>query len=863
MEKLLIIDGNSLVHRAFHALPPLSTTEGLPSNAVYGFTTMLLKILDSENPRWIAVAFDKGKTFRHEAYKEYKAHRPAMPDDLRPQFPLVKEVLKALRIPIFEMEGYEADDLIGAIVHQWEHKGFHSLILTGDKDAIQLVSPYTQVILTKKGISQLQRYDETKVYEEYGIAPAILVDFKGLTGDPSDNVPGVPGIGPKTATKLLQRYGSIDAILSHLDELPKHLRKQLQTFGDQALMSRSLVTIERTVPGLDVSRLPAWPGPDIEKTLRIFKKLEFRSLIHNFLPKASGKQTVETGVVTFCPPFRELTQEQEVQAVLDTVNKDQPLAVVYDGNPEHLMGLAIDGKCYVIDLNCIAASTKEKITRFLGLPEYPKTIHNGKQALKLARQQGWDLRFDFDTMVAAYLLNPSSFSPKLDDIALNHLDLVLPEDGLAALAAKAETVRRLRENLTVKIREQEQERLFYEIEMPLVNVLADMEITGIRVDQPALQAMSNTFGARIEELAQEIYDLAGEPFNINSPRQLGYILFEKLKLPVKKKTKTGYSTDASVLEALADTHEIVAKLIEHRQLVKLKGTYTEGLANLIGNDGKLHTTFHQTATATGRLSSAEPNLQNIPIRHKLGRKIRSVFIADTPDNVLLAADYSQIELRIMAHLSKDPALINAFKNNEDIHTRTAAEVFNVSKERVTPDLRSRAKAVNFGIIYGISDFGLARDLKVSRKKAKEYINAYFRRLPGVKAYIDRSIKEARECGYVTTLLNRRRYLPELFSPNKNVRNFGERAAINTPIQGSAADIIKLAMIKIFDRLNDNGFKTKMVLQVHDELIFDVPKSELEEVVKIVRQEMEHVVALEVPLTVDLKVGPNWYEVQKI
>ncbi|MBU4533984.1 MAG: DNA polymerase I [Eubacteriales bacterium] len=869
MAKMMVIDGNSLVHRAFHAIQSLSTTGGLPTNAVYGFTSMLFKALADQKPDIVIVAFDKGRiTFRHDAYSQYKAHRPETAEELRPQFPLVKEVLQALRIPVLELENYEADDIIGTLVNIAEEAGHRSLIVSGDQDVLQLVSPCTSVLITRKGISQLEVFGEQQVLDKFGLGPDRLIDMKGLVGDPSDNIPGVPGIGVKTAAKLLGTYGTVEHLLRCKDELPLRLKGQLETYHDQALLSKQLATIERSVPGLTAEVLKPWPGPDRNALVEIFRKIEFRSLLNTALslfpeepkPLQAGNATeVEVQALS-------IHSAAEGEHLLSAARKANIVAITSYGDRYRgsiTAAITIEDRTYLLD-PAREEPAASVLRELISEPGIPKAVHNAKELMWVFHSRAPFDGLAFDTMIAAYLTNPTAASQELKDVALDRLGVVLPEGDREALLAGSQCTAQLVPVLKAALAEQEQEALFYDVELPLVEVLAVMEVTGIVVDRDQLARMSSEFGDRMVELAEEIYTLAGEQFNINSPRQLGQILFEKLGLPKGKKTKTGYSTDAGVLFDLAESHEIVQRILEYRQLIKLKGTYTDGLAALVDQKtSRLHTTLHQAVTATGRLSSAEPNLQNIPIRLELGRRIRRVFIPSSADHVLLAADYSQIELRIMAHLSGDPALISAFRENQDIHRRTASEVFGIPLDEVTPDLRGRAKAVNFGIIYGISDFGLARDLRIPRREAKDYIDRYFQRLPGVKRFIDQTIHRARERGFVTTVLNRRRPMPELFSPNRNVRNFGERAAVNTPIQGSAADIIKLAMVSIYRAMKERGLQSRLILQVHDELIFDVPKAELEAMTQLVRSEMEGGLELAVPLTVDIKIGPNWYDVKKI
>jgi len=880
-DTILLIDGNSLVHRAFHAIPPLTTSKGLLTNAIYGFTSMLLKLLAKVRPERIAVAFDTGKkTFRHNDYDQYKAQRSPTPDDLRPQFPILKDVLRAMRIKIIEAEGYEADDLIGTLSAKAEQAGLKTLIVTGDRDTLQLVSPLTRVLLTKKGISELDEYDESKIWDKYGITPKQYIDLKGMTGDPSDNVPGISGIGEKTAARLLKEYGTLEEILAHADELTGRTRELVKKFGHQAMFSKQIVTICREVPiDIDLEQC-CWQGPDYKELLELFKKLEFKTLIKSIYfegPNNNGQKTqkgknrrhqdvlAEPNVETYSVEYRRLDTPATLRSFLKTVQNSGQVSIALAGNPStgiDAAGFAVEGDiaCYLLDTSSEKAI--ELLRTICEDSAIKKYCHDGKKIIWLLHRHNIRLNhLAFDTMIASYLLNPTSPNRELEDISLEHLNLVLP-GGEEALPARADCIMQLVRLLDAKLKIQEQDRLFYDVELPLVQVLGEMEINGVAVDKKQLEAMSEELGRSIEKLAEEIYRLAGQTFNINSPKQLGKILFEELKLPVIKKTKTGYSTDAEVLEELAISHDIVAKVLEYRQLTKLKSTYTDGLAALIDpKTGRLHTSFHQTVTATGRLSSSEPNLQNIPIRLEHGRRIRKVFIPHRKGNLLLTADYSQIELRVLAHISGDPVLIDAFKKGEDIHTRTASEIFGVRPEEVTRELRSRAKAINFGIVYGLSDFGLARDAKVGRQEARQYIDNYFARYAGVKSYINRIVHEAREKGFVTTLLNRRRYLPDLFSPNRTVRSFGERTAINTPIQGSAADIIKLAMIKIHREIVEHNLKAKMILQVHDELIFDTPVEEVEQLKILVKQCMENALVLNVPLEVDIKIGPNWYDVK--
>ncbi len=877
--KFLVIDGNSLAHRAFHAIPQLSTSDGTVTNAVYGFINMLFKVLQKLEPAYIAVAFDKGKiTFRHANYADYKATRKATPPELRPQFPLLKEVLRHMRICILELDNYEADDIIGTLTRIAEASDIESVVLTSDRDALQLVSPRVRVMLTKKGITEMEEYDEGRVWDRFGVSPAQIIDIKGLMGDTSDNIPGVPGIGEKTALKLIQEHGTLEDVITDVEKLSNRWRNKLVEHQEQALLSKSLATIDRQVPlNVEVEQFK-WLGPDYPALLDIFSKLEFKTLVHNIMDKANG--VVNNGGMpgqisgeqdklgTCCVEYQRVASASEMQLIRNAASASGMALLELSGNREAGIShaaLATRGGGTIYLLPQEQAGALDTIGAICVDPQIKIICADGKDVLWLLYRHNRTLQgLGFDIQLADYLLNPSASQNTITDLALQYLQLVLPTAGEAATAARVDVLWRLKQLLHQKLVDTDMDRLYYEVELPLVTVLADMEMEGVAVDPQILCSMAEETGQQINSLVQEIYQLAGEEFNINSPKQLGDILFNKMGLPVIKKTKTGFSTDASVLEELAPAHVIVDKILAYRQLAKLKSTYIDGLFGLINpTSGKIHTTFHQNVTATGRLSSSNPNLQNIPIRLEEGRRIRRVFVPHQPGNLILAADYSQIELRILAHMSGDPNLVSAFKHGQDIHTRTASEVFNVPIEQVTPELRSRAKAVNFGIVYGISDFGLARDIKVSRAEAGKYIRSYFERYSGVKEFIDRKIAEAREKGYTTTLLNRRRYLPDILSNNRITRAFGERTAINTPIQGSAADIIKLAMVRINNELKSKHMATKMILQVHDELIFDAHPEELPVVKNMVKEYMENALQLDVPLVVDLKLGPNWYDVRKV
>jgi len=875
-DKVMLLDGNSLVHRAFHALPLLSNRRGVFTNAVLGFTTMLFKLLKNEKPDYIAVAFDKGRTFRHDEYEKYKAHRKPLPEELRHQFILVKDILEALNIKIIECEGYEADDILGTLAKKAEERGLKTIIVTGDGDALQLVSPKTTVMLTRRGISQMETFDLKRIKEKYNLNPEQLVDVKALMGDASDNIPGVPGIGEKTALKLIGEFNSIDNLLKNLNKLSKKHAERIQQYQEQLLLSRMLAEICIDLE-LDIDILECrYTEPCYDRLLKIFDELDFRKLTKEVLEKMKGEDKNKNDAEL--ENVEEITTAEKLAQVVERVLESRKASMhfIFEGVSHFQsrikgIGLSVEGKSYALNFTDSDNQHEEKILQTLQ-PLFINraleiTLYDSKKTIAVLMVKGIEINFvPDDVMIAAYLLNPSASGYDLRTLALEYLDMtaVEPENPGFKAAYYAGILLELRDELINRLKIAQMESLYYDLELPLARILAKMEISGVALDREKLKEMSQEFAEKIEEVTVEIYELAGEKFNINSPKQLAYILFEKLKLPAVKRTKTGYSTGAAVLEELTQHHEIAAKILYYRQLMKLKSTYLDGLDKLVDEKtGRVHTTFNQTITATGRLSSAEPNLQNIPVRLEMGRKIRKLFIPKNEGWLILAADYSQIELRVMAHLSGDENLKKAFLNGEDIHARTASEVFGVDIKDVDRNMRRMAKAVNFGIIYGISDFGLARDLGISRQEAKRYIEKYFQRYPSVKAYMEKIIMEAREKGYVTTLLNRRRYIPELFSSNRNVRGFGERTAINTPIQGSAADIIKLAMLRVDEEIEKKGLKVEMVLQVHDELIFEVPKEELQETAQLIKKEMEGAYKLSVPLVVDLKYGDNWYDMEPL
>jgi len=862
------------VNRAFFALPPFSTASGEPTNAVYGFVTMLLRLLEEENPDCVAVAFDRrAPTFRHEQYQSYKAHRTGMPDSLGVQVPVLKEVLAGFGIPIFEIDGYEADDVLATMASRAEEEGYETLIVTGDRDALQLVSPSIKCMLTKKGISETRLVGEAELMEEYGLSPRQFVDVKGLMGDTSDNIPGVPGIGEKTAVKLVREFGSLENLLANLDRVKgDKIRSSLERWRDQALMSRELARLVRDVPLEfrldDCKRRP----PDRERLAALFERLEFRSLMEKLgLSPATSVELAVPPVEVFRPGAGTLAWDGPVQVVAEF------------SRSQELLGMGVfppDGKGVYIPGDLCEDEILRAVSSLFSSWQVLKDGYRLKPLLVYLKSRGISPQgFRFDAELAAYLLDPSRSSYRVEDLAREHLGCgiappggskewarkgfegVTPQEVASYMAQVAQALRRMRPIMLEALEGAGMASLFADLEMPLTEVLADMEIAGVEVDPGQLEEMAKELESRIYQLEAKIHRMTGIQFNINSTRQLGEVLFERLRLPVVKKTKTGYSTDAEVLEQLASQSDVAARVLEYRQLVKLKSTYLDGLRAVIDpRSGRIHTTFHQTITATGRLSSAEPNLQNIPVRLDLGRRVRQVFRAQE-GCLLLSGDYSQIELRILAHLSGDPVLMEAFHRGEDIHTRTAAEVFGVDPEQVTPEMRDRAKAVNFGIVYGISDFGLSRDIGVSKAEAGQYIQGYFRRYSGVRSFINDVIAEARARGYVSTIMGRRRFVPDINSRNPAQRGFAERTAINTPIQGSAADIIKLAMLKIHRRLREGKYETRMILQVHDELIFEVPVGEIEEIQALAREEMEKAYPLDVPLKVDIKKGPNWYDMK--
>ena len=861
-DKFLVIDGSSLIHRAFFALPPLMTKQGLHTGAVYGLCNMLLKLLGDLQPAYMAVAFDKSrKTFRTELYADYKGQRKPTPSELSEQFPLAMKVLGTMGIPTLELDNYEADDIIGTFaVHAPED--VEVIIVTGDRDELQLVDTRTKVYYTKRGISDIQIFDEAEFAANYeGLVPKQLIELKGLMGDASDNIPGVPGVGPKTALKLIKEYGDVETVLENIDKVSgKALKAKLADNKESALLSKKLATICTEAPvDTDIAKYALAPLREEARTL--LQDLEFRNMYDRFASVLGGAQhsfdlfgeTVEQESA----PTEHVTlsaQAEQLFAALKACREVVPVAVTVSGQlPELYFSraeLLVEGKGYILDS---FSSCWDKFDAWLANADCKKLTVDSKELYKccLCRKVQAQGIVD-DVALAAYLADPGHNSYALADLSKRYLASTLPTDceNIALLAVQ------LREQL----KEYEQLALYEELELPLAPVLARMELSGITPDMELLAQLNEDMTARIAQLEKQAMEQAGEEFNLKSPKQLGIILFERLQLPVIKKTKTGYSTDAKVLEALEGKHPLIATILEHRKLAKLQSTYLDGLKPLVNaKTGRIHTHFQQTVTVTGRLSSTDPNLQNIPTRTEEGKQIRRIFVPGAGYDYLMSCDYSQVELRILACIAHDELLLDAFRHGQDIHARTAAEVFGVPLAEVTHEMRSRAKAVNFGIVYGISDFGLAKQLDVGRKEAAGYIESYFARYTGVKKYMEDIVAKAREQGYVSTLMGRRRYLLDIRHSNFNLRSFAERTAINTPIQGTAADIMKKAMIDVERALEQAGCKSRILLQVHDELVLEVTEDERERVAELVRATMQAAASLEIPLLADVNFGKNWAE----
>ena len=866
--KIVLIDGHSILNRAFYGLPDLTNAEGLHTNAIYGFLTIMFKLLEEEKPEYLTVAFDvHAPTFRHKMYAEYKGTRKPMADELRQQVPVIKEVLHAMGVKTIECAGLEADDLIGTLSNRCENEGMEVTVISGDRDLLQLATEHVKIRIpkTKQGKTEIEDYYAKDVEERYQVTPKEFIDLKALMGDTADNIPGVPSIGEKTATKIITQYHSIEEAHEHVDELkPPRASKALSEHWDLAVLSKELATINVKADfpyELSEAKLG---NLYTEEAYIFFQKLEFKNLLSRFDVSAPANK-VEDG-------FKIITSKSEAEKVFVQAEEASTIGAVIFKDLENVLPLFADqaglggiGLCFSKEESyCIKVEkdiTGEWLLKKLAdVAEKAETyamfrLKESMEQVTIRNQANC-----FDVSVAAYLLNPLKNNYTWEDVAREHLGLMIDEKINQDMKACYESYVNYAsvEVLRQKLRDTKMDTLFRDIEMPLVFTLFDMEQNGIRVEADALKQYGDQLAGKIAELEKEIYEEAGETFNINSPKQLGVVLFENMKLPGGRKTKTGYSTAADVLEKLAPEHPVVAKILEYRQYTKLKSTYADGLANYIQDDGRIHGKFNQTITATGRISSTEPNLQNIPVRMELGRLIRKVFIPEEGYR-FVDADYSQIELRVLAHCSGDEHLIQAYKEQSDIHRITASQVFHIPFDEVTPQQRRNAKAVNFGIVYGISSFGLSQDLSITRKEAAKYIDDYFATYPGIKTFLDHAVTHAKEEGYVVTLFGRRRPVPELSSNNFMQRSFGERVAMNSPIQGAAADIIKIAMIRVNQRLKDQKMKSRLVLQVHDELLIEAYEPELDEVQNILKEEMEHAAELKVPLEIDMHTGDNWYE----
>lgn len=867
-EKIVLIDGHSILNRAFYGVPDLTNSEGLHTNAVYGFLNIMFKILDEERPEYLTVTFDvHAPTFRHKMYADYKGTRKPMAEELREQVPVIKDVLRAMKIQTIEREGLEADDLLGTISCMCEGKGMDVSIISGDRDTLQLATEHVKIRIpkTKQGRTEVEDYQAQDVVEKYGVTPKEFIDVKALMGDASDNIPGVPGVGEKTATKIIQQYQTIENAYEHVDEIrPPRASKNLKEFWEQAKMSKVLATIETHADIQFDIEGARYEDPYTEEAHAIFQRLQFKNMLSRFDVGISANDIEKR--------FREAADRQQIDQIFSEAEKAERVGAAFSKDAGNILPLFAHpsgfgrialcfGEEQIWSIPCSMDADFEYLAGKLShLSSCVQTFSMCGLKEFLPYLPDATRENAFDAVVAAYLLNPLKSDYGYEDVAREQLDLLIDEksDDQARACYEAYTAYASAPVLEKKLKEAGMERLFCEIEMPLVFILYDMECAGVQVEAGALKTYGDQLGTRIVELEKEIYDLAGEEFNINSPKQLGVILFEKLQMPHAKKTKTGYSTAADVLDKLAPDYPIVAKILEYRQLTKLKSTYADGLAVFIGEDGRIHGKFNQTITATGRISSTEPNLQNIPVRMELGRLIRKVFVPKE-GCVFVDADYSQIELRILAHCSGDEQLIQAYREAKDIHRMTASQVFHTPFDEVTDLQRRNAKAVNFGIVYGISSFGLSQDLSITRKEAAEYIEHYFETYPGIKKFLDDSVAHAKEKGYAVTLFGRRRPVPELKSGNFLQRSFGERVAMNAPIQGTAADVIKIAMIGVADALKERNMKSRLILQVHDELLIEADETEVEEVREILKDKMENAAQLLVPLIVDMHVGKSWYE----
>ena len=901
MKRIALIDGNSLINRAYYAMRnPMITKDGIYTHGIFGFINMMDKIRKDYEPEYMAIAFDlKAPTFRHEQYDEYKAGRRKMPPELAMEIPILKDILDAMNIRRVELEGFEADDIIGTLARMSEAEGLEPFVFTGDRDQLQLATDITKIVYTKRGVSDFDLYDHDAFFEAYGFTPLQFIDYKGLAGDSSDNIPGIPGVGAKTATKLIQQFGSVEDIIANADDVkPAGLQAKVKDNAQQAMMSKRLATIMTAVP-LDISVEDCLlQEPDYDKLIEIYKKLEFNRFLSRLKVKQSG---IEDGSLTDADSIR-------ADDAADLIDRDNIMRTVITAASElvnvHISGPVVIkafGDCSHTDTPQIDSIAMLHDNRYLfvkpgAFEGFGQWLEREMASDKPPRFTGHDIKetyymlmcvfrlhgFEtaFDTAIAQYVLDPGRSSYSLSALSNEYLHTSLEEEkDFVASNAQIDmfsdnlsaydnygfhycvTVHDLKERQKAEISAQKLDKVLYDVELPLIEVLAHMEKEGFRTDREFLAQFGADLSGEIDQLAAGIHEMAGEEFNINSTQQLGDILFEKLELQHGKKTKKGYSTSAEVLEKIKSDHPIVPAILEYRSLTKLKSTYVDGLIPLIGTDGKIHAHFQQTVAATGRLSCTEPNLQNIPIRQELGRQLRKAFVPETEECLLIGADYSQIELRVLAHMSGDDALIDAFNKGEDIHRATAANVLGIPEDEITPAERSRAKAVNFGVIYGMSAFGLSGELDITRKEAEEYIQAYFDKHQKVRQFMDDAVAFAKAEGYVTTILGRKRYIKEINAPNYMVRQIGERLAMNSPIQGSAADIIKIAMIKVHNALTAAGLKSKLILQIHDELVINTFPDEKEIVEKLLVENMESAYEMAVELKADLNEGKNWYELK--
>ncbi len=897
-ERLILIDTHSLVYRGFFAIPPLTTTKGELSNATFGFASIFLKAIEEIKPQHIAAAFDLAqKTFRHERDATYKATRKPMPDELRPQFERVKELLERFGVPMYSLPGYEADDVIGALSRQADAAGLEAIIVSGDLDPLQLVTPNIKLFTTRMGFQNTVVYDEAKIFERYGLKPSQMVDYKALKGDTTDNIPGVPGVGEKTAAKLIAENGTLEGVYADLSRFTPKLRESLAASKEQVFNSRIMATIVTDLPVTLETDRTRWKGYDRPAVLDLFRDLEFRSLIPR-LPPADASLAggpvlaarpgqlalgLDPAPVVSAPVDTTLVGATEAENVADLARAAGRVAIHADvdikRHPDLIgLGLAVGERAWYLPRSL---GLPPAITELLADPAIKKTAHDAKTARLALRRAGADLRgVTMDTMLASYLVNASRRYHALEDLSAERLKLEVPvlpvpdrkdrhraatlDDRLVRSGAGAVAAARLGALFDEDLDRLGQRRLFEDIELPLVDVLVEMEEAGIAVDLMYLRSLGEEFAREVARIEREAYDSVGHEFPINSPKQLGSLLFDELKLPRGRRTATGYSTDATVLEELRGAHPVVDKILEYREIEKLRSTYAEGLGALVDPETRrVHTSYEQAVAATGRLSSKNPNLQNIPIRTPLGRRIRRAFVAQGDGMSLVAADYSQIELRVLAHVSGDPELTKAFKEGADVHRRTAAAGFGVTEDQVTKEQRDVAKMLNFGIVYGMSDFGLAWRMKMPREEASRFIDEYFKRYALVQRYVLETKAFATEQGYVETLLGRRRYIADMTSGNRAIRSAAERMAINMPIQGTAADIMKIAMRRVYDRLAKEKHRARVLLQVHDELVAEVPTAQVDEIAEVLREEMGNAYVLDVPLVVDVRAGTNWDEMTRL